>query len=387
VLLKYHGAMQIISLALATIIPIVFLYFLYTMDFYGTGSYQTVLLCFAWGFVAFGLAYAISQVAVYGGAYLISGDAWVRFAAPVAEEILKALILIYLVRRSNFTYFVDGAIYGFAAGIGFAVIENWSYVASYGEAGLGVAIGRVLSTNLVHGTASALVGITLGSSRFQKFRGRIALLLLGWAVGMTLHIGFNNLVSSQAAGSFLLLYAAAVGFIGTGFIAFMINRGLKEQKAWIEETLSKSGEEFRVTQGEAAVVNRLSDIEELLQPIALQFGDEKAKQCERFLFLQARMSIKQKTLEKLTDENMKRAVEAEIVQLRTEMDEARRSVGAYCMLYIRNIFPQDTSPIWNQLQRAIDDKIQARPATGGANLWATLGDRASQTVSPQEKES
>jgi RsiW-degrading membrane proteinase PrsW (M82 family) len=174
--------MQIISLALATIIPIVFLYFLYTMDFYGTGSYQTVLLCFAWGFVAFGLAYAISQVAVYGGAYLISGDAWVRFAAPVAEEILKALILIYLVRRSNFTYFVDGAIYGFAAGIGFAVIENWSYVASYGEAGLGVAIGRVLSTNLVHGTASALVGITLGYSRFQKFRGRIALLLLGWAV-------------------------------------------------------------------------------------------------------------------------------------------------------------------------------------------------------------
>jgi hypothetical protein len=204
---------------------------------------------------------------------------------------------------------------------------------------------------------------------------------------MALHIGFNNLASLQNVGSLLLVYAAAVGFVGTAFIAFMITRGLKEQKGWIEETLNKSGGEFRVTQREAAVVNRLSDIEELLQPVALQFGADKAKQCERFLFLQARIGIKQKTLEKLTDENMKRAVEAEIEQLRLEMDEARRSVGAYCMLYIRNIFPQETSPIWNQLQQAIDDKIQARPASGGANLWATLGDRASQATSAQEKDS
>jgi RsiW-degrading membrane proteinase PrsW (M82 family) len=152
--------MLYIALAIATVVPAVFLIFLYGRDFYGTGSFRTVLLCFAWGMVAFGLAYGISDIIFSND--LLTRNQWVQLVAPITEEILKALILIYLVRRPNFTYFVDGAVYGFAAGIGFAVVENWSYVLGFGGAGLGVAVGRVLSTNLVHATASALVGIALG---------------------------------------------------------------------------------------------------------------------------------------------------------------------------------------------------------------------------------
>ncbi|MBK9207159.1 MAG: PrsW family intramembrane metalloprotease [Anaerolineales bacterium] len=37
--------------------------------------------------------------------------------APILEEILKSLILIYLVKRAEFNYVVDGAIYGFGAGL------------------------------------------------------------------------------------------------------------------------------------------------------------------------------------------------------------------------------------------------------------------------------
>lgn len=385
--------MIIVALAIATIVPAAFLYFLYTRDFYGTGSFGTVLLCFAWGIVAFALAYGVSilfyQVLMKqpGSADFLNSvekllrmnDSWVQLFAPITEEILKALILIYLVRRPNFTYFVDGAIYGFAAGMGFAIVENWSYVLGFGAGGMGVAIGRVLSTNLVHATGSAMVGIALGYSRFQRFRGGIALLLGGWLIGMSLHIGFNNLVTRVSSG-LLLLYAAVVGFTGAGFIVWMIRRGLAEQKQWIEDELAEEGERVGVTASEAAVVNRLSEVDKLLEPIARQFGSEKAKQCERFLFVQARMGIKSKTLDKLTDEKMKRAVEADIQELRAEMDEARRSVGAYVMLYLRGIFPPDSSPIWGRLENAIQERIAARPTAGGTNLWATLGDRAAKAA-------
>src|SRR5947207_13862540 len=116
------------ALAIATIVPLVFLYFLYAQDFYGTGSFGIVLLCFAWGMIAFGLAYGVYELFIAHNpipGVNIPVSTWILFLAPITEEILKAAILIYLVRRPNFTYFVDGAIYGFAAGIGFAAIENW----------------------------------------------------------------------------------------------------------------------------------------------------------------------------------------------------------------------------------------------------------------------
>jgi len=360
--------MLIFSLAIATLVPAAVLYFMYKRDFYGTGSFSTVIQCFAWGLIAFGMALGVSKIVF--GFHLLSQDQWVQLVAPIIEEILKALILIYLVRQPKFTYFVDGAIYGFAAGIGFAVIENWSYIFDYGAS---VAIGRVISTNLVHGTASALVGIALGYSRFQKFSGRILLLLGGWLVGMSLHVGFNNLVTRVSSG-FLLLYAAGVGITGAGFIVFMIRRGSNDLKQWIKESL---GERDRVTAGEAAVVNRLTDVDTLLAPIAEQFGPDKAKQCERFLFLQARLGIKRKTLDKLTDEKMKQGVQVEVDELRAEIDEARRSVGSYTMVLLRSIFPEDDSPLWGRLEHAIQEQIAARPSSGGANIWDTLGDRAS----------
>src|SRR5574341_535798 len=256
VLIKYHGHMliQILALAVATLVPAVVLYLIYSQDLYENREKWTVLACFIWGTVAFALAYGLSKV-VFGYG-LATRELWVQFMAPVAEELLKALVLIYLVRRPQFTYFVDGAIYGFAAGMGFAIVENWSYVSSFQAGGLSVAVGRVISTNLIHATSCALVGIALGYARFQRHSGRILLMLLGLALGMTVHISFNNLVSRGLSGVLLIVLAASMGILGAGFIVFMIKRGLAEQKVWIEEKL---GAADRVTEQEAAVVQRLSD--------------------------------------------------------------------------------------------------------------------------------
>lgn len=362
--------MLFVALAIATIVPLVFLYVIYTLDLYGTGSFRLIIACFAWGGVAFGLAYVINSAMLNYD--LVSFETFQRFSAPIIEEILKALILIYLVRRPNFTYFVDGAIYGFAAGMGFAVFENYFYLFGNPGAALGVGVGRVLSTNLIHATGSALVGIALGWARFQRSKGRAVLQVAGgFLVAMGLHIAFNNLVT-RVSSSLLLLYAALAGFGGAGVIWFFIKRGLAEAKSWIEETL---GAADRVTTGEAAVVNRLANVQEILAPLAQTFGKEKAAQIERFLLIQAKLGIQRKTLEKLNDEKMRKAVEAQMAQLRTEMDEARRSVGAYCMLYLRNIFPEEASPLWGRLETAIQEKIAARPAGGGLNLWANLDQR------------
>lgn len=365
--------MQIIPYVIAALIPLAVLYVIRTLDLYQMGSFRTVLLCLCWGLVAYSMSYVFSIQVLLNQRILVY-EQITRFAAPVYEEIFKMLILLYLIRRPNFTYFVDGAIYGFAAGMGFAVVENFQYIYYNSSLGLGTAVSRVLSVNLVHATSTALVGIALGKARVSRSpAARVGYVLLALAGGMFLHGSFNNLVYSNVGGP-ILLYGAAIGFGGVAVIAFIIFRGLAEQRKWIEEKLGMAD---RVTSGEAKIAQRLEDVSEILKPLREMFGDEKADQVEEFVLTQAQLGIKRKTLDALNDEKMRKAVEKEMDALRVKMEAARRKVGTYVMLYVRNIFPEEVSPLWNLLETRIQEKITARqqaPASG-ANLFASLGQR------------
>ena len=366
------------AIAVATIIPLVVLYVIYSLDLYQTGTFRTVLLCFGWGLVAYGLAY-YANPAIFRTRIVPTWNDLSRYIAPIVEESLKALILLYIVRQAKFTYFVDGAIYGFAVGIGFAVVENYQYILA-SQSGLGTAIARVLSANLIHATASAMVGVTFGLARFRRTGGYIATVLAGLALAMLLHSLYNNIVTRDIPGP-VLVYSVVLGLAGVGFIAFMIFRGLADQKKWIEEALGMAD---RVTAGEARVVQRLDQVQELLEPLAKVFGAEKAAQVERFLFYQAQLGIKRKTLEKLPDEKMRRGVEKDMEELRTKMDEARRAVGSYMMASVRVIFPEGSSPVFGVLEQRIQEKIAARPASGGMNLWANLGSKTTKAAAEGE---
>lgn len=356
-----------VSLLIATAVPLVVLYVIYTLDLYKIGAFRLILMSFVWGTIAFALAAQINTLMV--DAELVTYEQFTRFSAPTIEEILKGIILFILVQRPKFTYFVDGAIYGFAAGIGFAIVENYSYVLGLDNqsAALAVAIGRVISTNLIHASASGMVGIAMGLARFERFSGRALYLLAGLAGGMLIHIGFNNLVASELGG-LLIVYAAVAGLGGTGLIVAAIRRGLKEEKAWIE---AKLGMADRVTAGETAVVLKMEDLDDVLAPVAEIFPD-KISQIKAFLLLQAQLGIKRKTLEKLADEKMAQAVREEMDGLRAQMDEARRSVGYGAMIYVRGIFPEGASPLWGRLGTLIDERA-ASPS--GMDLWGDLTDR------------
>lgn len=357
--------MDILALILATLLPLVVLYVIYSLDLYQMGAFRTVLLCFGWGIVAYFLAAQINPFVYYRG--WVSLENLPRYFAPVAEEILKALVLVYLVRRPKFTYFVDGAIYGFAAGMGFAIFENYEYILVNTGWGLGTALARVISVNLIHASASAVVGAALGLARFRRNLGHVAFLLSGLALAMLLHGAFNNLVTRLTAGPVLLL-STVIGLAAVGFIAFTIFRGLAEQKQWIEEKLGMAD---RVTGQEARVVQHLADAGEILKPLTQLYGAEKAAQVERFLLLQARLGILRKTLDKLPDEKLRQAVERQMDETRQEMDQARKAVGAYIMTSVRLLFPEGSSPVLDLLQQRLSERLQAGQG-GDMQAWQKM---------------
>jgi RsiW-degrading membrane proteinase PrsW (M82 family) len=345
----------------AIAIPLLFLALVRWLDLYASGSLKGVLICLGGGVVAYWLALSINDAvrSRVGDAVLIT------LAAPVVEEILKSLILIYAVRRADFTYFVDGAVYGFAAGTAFAVLENTFYLIGVGGGtALVVAIGRAFSTSLMHGSASALVGVSLGRLRYGRGTSRFASLLLGWAAAVALHVGFNNVVY-RGAGALAQVAAVAIGVGGVGLIAAFIFWGLAEERRWLRETL---GLQVGVSAGEAAVVQKLDDLDALLAPVGEHFGPERRKQVGAFLKLQAQLGLKRKAQELTRDARLRAELDAQVAALRGEIDAVRRELGVYCMSYVRSILPSESEPLWARLGQAIETSARR----SGPSLWRAI---------------
>lgn len=353
----------VVALLTATAVPFLFLYLVRSLDLYGTGSPRAIALSFSWG--------AASVFIVLLGYRLIRDPlpllpmplldetSVMLFVAPVLEETVKALVLLYLIRRPTFTYFVDGAVYGFAAGIGFAVLENYLYIFQSVEIGLGTALGRVISTNLMHASAGAVVGIALGFSRFRRFRGRAFYLLAGLSLAILLHAAFNRLIAASGESQ-LFLYAVGVGLCGVAFTALAIRRGLATEKAWISETLGKAN---RVTPSESAALRRLDHADALLNPLITLFGKQKARQIEALLLLQAQLGILRKTRERSRHRpHTVRQLTREIDRKQASMEAVRRAIGAYTMASLRILFPVEGSPIWQRLE----DTLAARSETSAS---------------------
>lgn len=359
--------MLLLAILVAVAIPATFLFLVRRLDLHASGNVRLLIFCIVWGLLAFIIAYPINTAA----AQRVSFGVFLLVVAPVVEELLKSLILIALVRRSDFTYFVDGAIYGFAVGTAFAILETPFYVVTL-DGGLSLSLMRSFSTSLMHGSAGALVGVALGRLRFGRPTTRLAALLLGWGAAVALHSGFNRVIV-QPLTTAVLAQAVLIGLGGVLLTVLFIRWGLRQERRWLRESLGLS---LGVSAGEAAVVQQMADLDALLRPVEARFGREKRAQVESFLRLQARLGLKRTVQQRTPDPALRSELANEVATLRRKVDVLRREVGVYCIIYVRSILPPPSEPLWTQLAQTLSAKrVDDRaPAT---NLWGSLGSKLS----------
>ena len=365
--------MNLLQTVLAVLIaagtPAAFLLLIYTLDLYASRTFRLVVLCFGWGAVgAFGLSYLLNTyVGLPLGRALGATNPYLLLTvaiAPVIEETAKSLSLFYVSRRSEFTYFVDGAIYGFAAGIGFSIIENFLYLSQNPGMGIPLALIRSFSTCLMHGTASGLVGAAVGRFRFRRRSGQGLGMAGGWLAAILLHAFFNGISRAPALSeSLTTIVAVGIGLAGVGLIGFFINLGLQEERQWLAETLDR---QVGVTAAESRMVQSYASLDEFLQPIIKQFPRE-AEQVEAFLLRQAQLGIKRKVQQRVSDPKLQEQLGQEIAQLQAEMNQIRRDVGVYVMSYVRSVFPDEALPIWSRLEH-----LAAQGGSADLQRWAQM---------------
>ena len=86
-------------------------------------------------------------------------DFYANYISPVLEESLKVGYLIVLMKKGKVGFMVDGAIYGFAIGAGFAAIENIDYLIALQNSNLFLWIIRGFGTAVMHGGTTCIFAI------------------------------------------------------------------------------------------------------------------------------------------------------------------------------------------------------------------------------------
>jgi RsiW-degrading membrane proteinase PrsW (M82 family) len=157
-----------------------------------------------------------------------------RYGAPVLEETLKAIPIIYLFSRNRLGFKIDAAIAGFAVGAGFSMIENCWYLYMVAEANVTGWLVRGFGTAIMHGGVTALFAIVShemterqAASAASGYRFNPLLFAPGLALAILLHGLFNAL-----AGAPLLAMAGTL-LLAPATIFFALLRNERATRQWL----------------------------------------------------------------------------------------------------------------------------------------------------------
>ena len=199
---------------------IVLLLVMYAFGLYTFRNLRWVLLSLFWGAAGFGLSYFINLKAL---------DAKLNLAVmaviviPIVQQILVALGVLVVNRWEKFDNLVDGAVYGFANGLGYATAKFFEYsladLKNIETRGL-----EVLSSTLVLAVASGIVGVVMTQFYFKHRKNRVITLLSGMGASISYIVIFNLLGAFKIGGSILPL---AFGVGGVTLIGLYITGQLR----------------------------------------------------------------------------------------------------------------------------------------------------------------
>lgn len=198
---------------------------LVVLDSYKLVKAQAVLLAVAAGFVALLICKYINPwlMDLTGTGPVV----YSRYLAPITEETFKALYLIFLFRLNRIGFLVDSAIFGFAIGAGFGILENIFYLSLIPDAKLFTWVLRGCGTALMHGSTTAIFALIVQNHCESRGALRIGHLLGALSVSAVLHSMYNHFLISPVL--------TALGLVlGVPLITYAIyQRSEKALEKWL----------------------------------------------------------------------------------------------------------------------------------------------------------
>jgi protease PrsW len=321
---------------IALVPVLLFLAGLVQLDAFKLLRLKAVLAMVAAGAVAAGASYLANGYAY--GHFAGNFTAYSRFVSPWIEELLKAALLVYLIRTRRVGLSVDAGIAGFAIGTGFALIENLYYLASRPDAALPVQVIRGFGTAIMHGGTGTVMGMISVALYEKRPHGGVHLLLPGYLAAVALHSGFNYLLVKPAVATLATLVVLPL------VVYLVFRESERNLRAWLDTDLDAK---VRLLESINTGTFLDSPAGRYLQTLRERFRGEALADMLCCLRLNGELALRAKGVLLLRESGLEEpALDAETREKLAELAQLERALGRSGTLALRPLMIATGKDIW-----------------------------------------
>ncbi len=313
---------------------LLFLAFLFLLDSFKLVLKKYLLLALMWGMASALTAYFVNSVLLEHAG--IKFSILSRFIAPANEEILKSLFVFLIIYKKRVGFLIDAAIYGFAVGAGFALVENIFYLHANEDPNLLIWIIRGFGTALMHGGCTSLVSLLLIGS---KSRDRYNLAHIGLALvsAYIIHSGFNHFYINPVLQTLGIIVILPLLFI----LIFRSNE--KQLQDWLEIEFQSEVELLNMINKGRFLSTRSG---EYLASLKSRFSGEIMMDMYCFIQIYLELSIKAKRNVLLKESGFPAIIEEDMENKLMELKQLRKQIGKTGELTLSPLIRMNYRDLW-----------------------------------------
>lgn len=210
--------------------PAIYMRWMYRNDKFEREPVYFVALILGWG------AFAAFLSFLGNGLFDAVGLGYPWLSAPLVEESTKAVGVYFMAKSPEFNDSMDGMVYGFAAGTGFAWIENFFYIVYVYEGNLIAGLLRVFVFGLGHGLYTAFMGMRLGEAKVKRGHVKRSDIIPALIPAMLAHGWYNSyligIFDLPALPSLIIWLLATHGLL-TLVLIYYVRRAWRQERLWL----------------------------------------------------------------------------------------------------------------------------------------------------------
>jgi len=260
-----------------------------------------------------------------------------RYVSPAIEELAKGVFIIFLLQTKRVGFLVDGAIYGFALGAGFAFVENIYYLLSIQGSNLLLWLIRGFGTAVMHGGTTAGFAILSKSLSERNPSKKGVTLLPGLLAAFLIHSFFNHFFISPLMTTVTQLIALPV------LVVVLFTRSEKSLQDWLE-----IGMDTDVNLLDSIVTGHISETKTgiYLQSLKSRFPGATVADMLCFLRLHLELAIRAKGMLIMRGAGFRTDAVPDIGEKFAEMEFLEKAIGRTGTLAMSPILRTHARDLW-----------------------------------------
>lgn len=262
---------------------------------------------------------------------------YTRYVSPFVEETLKGLVIVMLIHLNRIGFLVDAAIFGFAVGAGFAVIENMYFLQILPDTNTGVWIVRGFGTAIMHGGATAIFAVA-GRALISQKRNLGALAFTpGLLIAIVIHSIYNHFFFSPVLMTIGVLILLPI------LMSAVFEQSEKSVKEWLGVGFDADSELLQlINSGEFSK----STVGQYLLSLKQKFDGAIVADLLCYLRLHVELALRAKGLLMMRESGFENEVGEETRAKLEEMKYLEQSIGVTGKLAIRPFLQMSRKDLW-----------------------------------------